>query len=159
MLNFKSVECYYSEKNYKLTKVSRVIRQCVEFAKRHFYPIVHFSRLSQCSSGTLIRFFLIRRATRNNGRQPLNAVKSFDDNADLAAHRTRAITSGLLSRDVLLQVSPRDFYTLLLTILRRFPPPSSFHCAMRLSSVYARRVAVPLFPISTRLFSMNFRIP
>lgn len=53
-------------------------------------------------------------------RQPLNAVKSLDDNTDLAAHGTRAIISGLLSRDVLLQVSPlRDFHTLLLLLLLR----------------------------------------
>lgn len=79
-----------------------------------------------------------RRGTTD--RQPLNAVKSLDDNVDLAAHGTRAITSGFLSRDVLLQVSPlRDFHTLLLCLLflrlllllftrsrapRRFPLPS-----------------------------------
>lgn len=100
---------------------------------------------------------------RNNGRQPLNAVKSLGDNADLAARGIHVITSGLLSRDVLLQVSPRDFSLHPPPIFRSrarpfvssssffsfssspFSPFSSstafFRYAMRLSSVYARNAS------------------
>lgn len=113
---------------------------------------------------------------RNNGRQPLNAVKSLGDNADLAARGIHVITSGLLSRDVLLQVSPRDFslhpppifrsrarfllllfllFLVLLFLLRHLLP---LRDAVKLR-LRAERVALPLIRISTRLFSANLGTP
>jgi len=93
-------------------------------------------------------------------------VKSLDDNADPAARGIRAITSGLLSRDVLLQVSTRDFYAAFPTpnIPSSSRPPDPADLARHLSSPplssggllpshdavkirsHARRIVSPLRP-------------
>ena len=88
----------------------------------------------QCNSkATISRIFLLNTGRRQrNLRQPLNAVKSADDNVDLRRAETHAITSGLLSRDVPLQVSPRDFHSAL-ACNPFFAPSSSFATSPRLS--------------------------
>lgn len=101
-------------------------------------------RYASREAGTLIRFFLIRRTVRNNSRQPLNAVKSLDDNADLAARN---------SRDYFRPLEPRCTFASFASRLPLPPPPLP---SSPLSRPRARRVS--LLPIVLFLLLREMRL-